>query len=71
MTKIQYWDAESLTMKDSWGDYETAYLVELDFSDPYGEQSQTTKTVYLHEESGIMVHDVAAFETWLRQLRTP
>lgn len=71
MAKIRYWDAESLTMKDSWDDYEVANLVELDFSDHYGEHPQTTKTVYLHEESGIMVHDVAAFENWLFSVFRP
>lgn len=65
MTKVQYWDAESLAMKDSWGDYESLTIVHI------GETAQATKTVYLHEDSGILVHDVAAFETWLFSVVRP
>lgn len=63
MTKIKYWDAERLTTKDSWYDYEVAYLVEQ--GEPSDDYVNSQKTIYLHEDSGIMVHDVAAFENWL------
>ena len=65
MAKVNYWDAESLTMKDSWDDYESLTIVHI------GESAQATKTAYLHKDSGIMVHDVAAFETWLFSVFSP
>lgn len=56
--KIEYWDADTLSVKSTEDTYTDApgFLSDL---------------VWVHEPSGLLVRDIAAFEKWIRQVRTP
>lgn len=65
---IDYWDADKFTMVSSRSEYtEVSRIVGLETTGWTAHHIDLT--IYLHEPSGLVVHDVAAFEKWLDSIR--